>query len=259
MPGPKKNQYWFLIDQDYMVMTANLTSVKGLTYERTGPISRQGFTFAIDEPDLEGVTFQLTRKNKLGIFAPQGAELENILERTKPYLDRAADTPVRLTPLPAPSAPSTTKDDDLEIIANSRLGVVLERCYDLLFDLDFILSRTFRRSAVSRDRRRVRACLAVIKNLLLKYNPSLKREGLERDEKKALEITLSELLIGGFWWGKKFVKWGLKERYLDALGLAKELPDGPAREETLASLSLFSEVAGKLDEKLRGLPSADTL
>jgi hypothetical protein len=43
------------------------------------------------------------------------------------------------------------------------------------------------------------------------------------------------------------------------LGLAKELPEGPAREETMKSLSLFSEVAGKLDEKLKDLPSADAL
>jgi hypothetical protein len=258
LPGPKKTQYWFLIDQDYMVMTANLTSVKGLSYNRTGRISRQGFTFTIDEPDLDGVTFQLTRKNKLGIFAPEGAGLEIILEGMKPYLDAAADTPVRLTPVPPPSAPSSTKEDDLETIAEARLAVALGRCYGLLFDLDFVLSRTFKKST-ARDRRRVRVSLEVMKNLLLKYNPSLKREGLERDERKALEMTLSELLIGGFWWGKKFVKSGLKARYLDALGLAIELPEGPAREETMKSLSLFSEVAGRLDEKLKDLPSADAL
>lgn len=144
------------------------------------------------------------------------------------------------------------EEDDIEIIANTRLAIALGRCYDLLFDLNYLLSRTLRRSA-SEDGRRVKERLIVIRNLLLKYNPSLKREELESDEKKTLAISLTDLVSGGVWWGKRFVKWGLKERYLHLLNLAKELPEGPARDEIFASLSLFGVVTGKLDEKLKGL------
>lgn len=93
----------------------------------------------------------------------------------------------------------------------------------------------------------------MVRNLLLKYNPSLKREELERDERKELEVRLAELLSGGVWWGKRFVKWGLKERYLHLLNLSKELPEGAARDEIVASLVLFRDAAAKLDERLKGL------
>ena len=106
---------------------------------------------------------------------------------------------------------------------------------------------------LAEDARRVKERLAVVRNLLLKYNPALRREGLESEEKKTFAISLKELLSGGVWWGKRFVKWGLKDRYLHLLNLAKELPEGPAKDEIFASLSLFSEVAAKLDRGLKGL------
>lgn len=53
--------------------------------------------------------------------------------------------------------------------------------------------------------------------------------------------------------GKRFVKWGMKDRYLHLLSLAEELPEGPVKDEVFASLSLFGEVGGKLDEGLKGL------
>ncbi|MDG7016329.1 MAG: hypothetical protein JRM82_03035, partial [Nitrososphaerota archaeon] len=120
------------------------------------------------------------------------------------------------------------------------------------FDFNYLLSRTFRKS-VAEDARRVKERLAVVRNLLLKYNPALRREGLESEEEKTFAISLKDLLSGGVWWGKRFVKWGLKDRYLHLLSLAKELPEGPVRDEVFASLSLFSEVATKLDEGLKGL------
>ena len=141
------------------------------------------------------------------------------------------------------------EEDDLAIIANTRLAIALGRCYDLLFDLRYLLSRTLK-GLDDEDRRRVRERLAVIRNLLLKYNPSLKREELERSESKGTEIRLTELLSGGILWEKRFIKWGLKDRYLHLLNLAKELPEGPAKDEISGSLALFRDVAKKLDASL---------
>ena len=144
------------------------------------------------------------------------------------------------------------EEDDLEIIANTRLAIALGRCYDLLFDLNYLLSRTFRKSGAE-DGPRVKERLIVVRTLLLKYNPALKREELEREERETFAISLKDLLSGGIWWGKRFVKWGLKDRYAHLLSLSRELPEGPARNEIFASLSLFVEVAARLDQQLRSL------
>lgn len=150
------------------------------------------------------------------------------------------------------------EEDDLTIITNTRLAIALGRSYDLLFDLRYLLSRTFK-GLDDEDRSRVREKLVVIRNLLLKYNPSLKREELERGESKGTEIRLTELLSGGILWEKRFIKWGLKDRYLHLLNLAKELPEGPAKDEISGSLALFREVAGKLDTSLGELgPPAES-
>jgi DNA-binding PadR family transcriptional regulator len=144
------------------------------------------------------------------------------------------------------------EEDDLGIITNTRMAMALGRCYDLLFDLRYLLSRTFR-GLDGEDRSRVKEKLVVTRNLLLKYNPSMKREELERSESKGTEIRLTELLSGGILWEKRFIKWGLKDRYIHLLNLAKELPEGPVKDEISGSLALFREVAGKLDASLRGL------
>jgi DNA-binding PadR family transcriptional regulator len=144
------------------------------------------------------------------------------------------------------------EEDDLGIIANTRMAIALGRCYDLLFDLRYLLSRTVKGSN-GEDRSRVKEKLVVIRNLLLKYNPSLKREELEKNESKGTEIRLTELLSGGILWEKRFIKWGLKDRYLHLLNLAKELPEGPAKDEISSSLALFRNIAGKLDASLREL------
>ena len=256
MQVPKKTQYWFLMDQSYNAIVYTMPSVEGVVYERGAQMSRQGLTFTVDNPDIDGVTFQLTRKHKLGIFAPEGVELETIVGIVKPYLDRAAGKPVRLTPLLSPPATTAKTAGDLELIGNTRLAIALGRCYALLFDLNYLLSRTFRKP-VAEDARRVKERLIVVRNLLLKYNSSLKREELEGEERKTFAISLEELLSGGVWWGKRFVRWGLRERYLHLFGLAKELPDGPAKDEVLASLSLVRDVAAKLDEKLKDLEPID--
>jgi len=246
------------MDQPYNAIVYTMPSVEGVVYERGAQMSRQGLTFTVDDPDLEGVTFQLTRRDKLGIFAPEGVELETVVGIVKPYLDRAAGKPVRLTPLISPPTAASKTEDDLELVGNTRLAFALGRCYDLLFDLYFILSRTFSKSAAE-DMRRVRVRLLIIKNLLLKYNPSLKRDEIESEEKKTLAISLRELLSGGVWWGKKLVKKGLKDTYLDAIGLAKGLPDGPVKDEVFASLSLFRDIASNQDEKLKGLEPVEAL
>lgn len=146
------------------------------------------------------------------------------------------------------------EEDDLGIITNTRMAMALGRCYDLLFDLRYLLSRTFR-GLDREDTSRVKEKLVVTRNLLLKYNPSLKREELERSESKGTEIRLTELLSGGLLWEKRFIKWGLKDRYLHLLNLAKELPEGPVKDEISGALALFRDVAGKLDASLRKLES----
>ena len=254
MPDPKKTQYWFSMDQPYNFIVHMMPSVEGIAYERGAQMSRQGLTFTVDDPDAEGVKFQLTRKDKLGIYAPEGADLETIVGIVKPYLDRAAGKPVRLTPLLLPQATEPKTEDDLELVGNTRLAIALGRCYDLLFELNYLLSRTFSRS-LDEEASRVKERLIMLRSLLLRYNPALKREELETDERKTFAISLRDLLSGGVWWERKFVRRGLKDRYLHLIVLTNELPDGPAREEIMASLSLFTDVAAKLDEKLKGLPS----
>ena len=257
MQAPKKTQYWFTMDQSYNSIVYTMPSVEGVNYERGAQMSRQGLTFTVDNPDVEGVKFQLTRKDKLGIYAPEGADLETIVRIVKPYLDTAAGKPVRLTPLLIPSPTASKTENDIELVGNAYLAVALGRCYDLLFDLNYLLSRTFKRS-LDEDARRVKERLVVIRSLLLKYNHVLKRSELEHEERKVFPISLMDLLSGGLWWGKRFVKWGLKERYAHLLRLTKELPEGPARDEIFASLSLFVEVAAKLDRQLKSLELPST-
>lgn len=144
------------------------------------------------------------------------------------------------------------EEDDLEIISNTRTAIALGRCYDLMFDIRYLLSRTAK--AEGEDKRVVNDRMDVIRNLLLKYNPSLKKDELLKEEKKELDIGISDLVSGGVLWGKRFVKWGLKERYLHLLNLSKELPEGAVKNEILASLTLFRSVAGKLDGALKDLP-----
>ena len=81
-----------------MLMTSRLPFVEGYVREPDS-FSRQGMTFKIVDPGFEWVTFQLTKKDKLGVFAPEGLELGPILEVIKPYLEKAAEKPVKLTPL----------------------------------------------------------------------------------------------------------------------------------------------------------------
>ncbi|MDG6991616.1 MAG: hypothetical protein JRM99_09425 [Nitrososphaerota archaeon] len=252
MQVPKKTQYWFSMDQPYNFIVHMMPSVEGIDYERGAQLSRQGLTFTVDNPDIEGVKFQLTRKDKLGIFAPEGVDLETIVGIVKPHLDRAAGKPVRLTPLLSPPTTVFKAEGDLEIIGNTRLAIALGRCYDLLFELNYLVSRTFRRS-LDEDARMVKERLIMVRTLLLKYNPALEREELETEERKTLAISSKDLLSGGVWWEKRFIKRGLEERYQHLLSLAKELPEGQARDEVFASLTLFVEVAAKLDQKLRKL------
>jgi len=47
------------------------------------------------------------------------------------------------------------EEDDLAIIANTRLAIALGRCYDLLFDIRYLVSRTLK-GLDDEDRRRVR-------------------------------------------------------------------------------------------------------
>lgn len=55
---------------------------------------------------------------------------------------------------------------------------------------------------MAEDAHRVKERLIVVRTLLLKYNPTLKREELESEEKKTFVISLKDLLSGGVWWGR---------------------------------------------------------
>jgi hypothetical protein len=99
LSGPKKTQYWFEIDADYMVLTYYLSQHEGVAYEKGKSFSKQGFTFTVDRPRLEGVIFQLTKRGKLGIFMPEGDDLDMVIAEIKPLLDEAAGKNVLLRPL----------------------------------------------------------------------------------------------------------------------------------------------------------------
>lgn len=150
------------------------------------------------------------------------------------------------------------EEDDMRIIQNTRTAIALGRCYDILSELRYLSARTVKKIAIV-DREKIREKELVIRNLLLKYNPSVKKEDLDKGEKEEVKIGLQELITGGFWWGKRLIRWGLAQRYAHLLDLARELSDGPVKEEILDALDLIREVGGKLDEKLRGLaPTKET-
>ncbi len=143
------------------------------------------------------------------------------------------------------------EEDDVEIISNTRTAIALGRCYDLLFDIRYLLSRTPK--AEGEDRRAVSERMNIVRNLLLKYNPSLKKDELLKEEKKGLDIGIADLVSGGIWWGKRFVKWGLKDRYIHLVKLTRELSEGPVKDEIIVSLALFRGVVGKLDNRMKEL------
>ncbi len=143
------------------------------------------------------------------------------------------------------------EEDDVEIISNTRTAIALGRCYDLLFDIRYLLSRTPK--AEGEDRRAVSERMNIVRNLLLKYNPSLKKDELLKEEKKGLDIGIADLVSGGIWWGKRFVKWGLKDRYIHLVNLPRELSEGPVKDEIIVSLALFRGVVGKLDNRMKEL------
>ena len=128
------------------------------------------------------------------------------------------------------------EEDDIEIISNTRTAIALGRCYDLLFDIRYLLSRTPK--SEGEDRRAVTERMSMIRNLLLKYNPSLKKDELLKEEKKGLDVGIADLVSGGIWWGKRFVKWGLKDRFIHLVNLARELPEGPVKDE-ISGLACF--------------------
>jgi hypothetical protein len=97
----KKKQHWYNLDTSYRLLTYNLASQPRIDIQRTKTgytASRGRFTFEVNEPDLEGIRFQLTSKDKLGVFAPLSTDIDEIIHLIKPILDQAAGKPVRLTP-----------------------------------------------------------------------------------------------------------------------------------------------------------------
>lgn len=144
------------------------------------------------------------------------------------------------------------EEDDLRIIQNTRMAIALGRCYDILSELRYVSARTFGK-AIAEDSRKIREEQLIIRNLLLKYNPSLDKDGLVKAEEEEVKIGLRELLSGGFWWGKRLVKYGLAERYTHLVNLTEELPAGPVKEQIVAALEIIRDVSGKMDEKLKSL------
>ena len=58
-----KTQYWFNVDAPYQLLTYNLYSNNKVVYDKAKGTSKQGFTFEVEIPGLEGVRFQLTRRD----------------------------------------------------------------------------------------------------------------------------------------------------------------------------------------------------
>jgi hypothetical protein len=91
----------------YFEITASIPWIKGVRFEREKSFSRQGFTFTVDGHGLDGVTFQLTKGDKLGIFMPKGMDLESVIDGIQSILDEAVRRRVHLTPLFTKQEPST--------------------------------------------------------------------------------------------------------------------------------------------------------
>lgn len=144
------------------------------------------------------------------------------------------------------------EEDDLRIIQNTRAAIALGRCYDILSELRYISARTLRK-LTAEDRGKIREEELVIRNLLLKYNPSLSKVDLVKAEEEEVKVGLQELLSGGFWWGKRLVKFGLTERYTHLVNLTIELPAGPVKDQIVAALELIRDASGKMDERLKSL------
>lgn len=96
----KKTQYWFSIDTSYRILTYNLASQPSIHIVRTktgNTASRGKFTFEVTGQYLEGVRFQLTANDKLGIYAPIGVDIDEIIQLIKPIFDKTVGKPVILT------------------------------------------------------------------------------------------------------------------------------------------------------------------
>ncbi|MBN1357572.1 hypothetical protein JW988_02275 [Candidatus Bathyarchaeota archaeon] len=118
----KKAQCWFDHDSSYELLTYNLQMNQKIRIRRTKKgnlVSPQGFTFEIEEIGFEGVTFQLTRKNKLGIYYPISMNLDEIVLRLNPVLAGAAGIPVKLTTTygsPTKKIQSVTEEAEKSVI-----------------------------------------------------------------------------------------------------------------------------------------------
>jgi len=91
----------------YLEITASIPRIEEVRFAQGKSVSRQGFTFTVDGHGLDGVTFQLTRGNKLGIFMPKGMDLELVVMEIQSILEKALGRRVLLTPLFPKQEPST--------------------------------------------------------------------------------------------------------------------------------------------------------
>jgi len=96
----EKNQYWFrILEPRGRQLTLDLFNHKKISVEGIGGKkgwSRGRFTFWIDEPGLEDVKFQVTTRDKIGIYVPVGLDVNEVLTICKPIFDKAAGRNVRL-------------------------------------------------------------------------------------------------------------------------------------------------------------------
>jgi hypothetical protein len=146
--------------------------------------------------------------------------------------------------------------EDQLAVTKIEKAIAVRRCYDLFFDLEYLLSRPHPNQVDDEDKLRCNDMIARLRLLLAKYTDTDVKE-LMKKEQEAHRITAAEIVTGAIVWGKWIVTKGLRERYLYALTLLKRLP---AEDEVtillIEALELFRAVSAKLGvERLKDLPS----
>jgi hypothetical protein len=146
VPKDRKTQHWFRLDAGYLEILSNLYHLEGVNYDYKA--SRVGFTFTVLTPGLEGVTFQLTKNDKFCIFAPGGVEIDQTIEKVKPFLDKAAGRPVRLAPYTTIGEREATQGVRIDVAGlaiNVKMGRNLRRCYRLIENASALFKKFPRR------------------------------------------------------------------------------------------------------------------
>ncbi len=169
----KKQQYWFkILEPSGLELTLYLSNHKKVNVHSLGGKgwSKGRFTFEVDEPGLEDITFQITTHDKLGIFAPVGLDVNEVIMLIKPIMEQAVSKTIKLQQYKAehdekekPKVPSSPK------VGKPKADP--KEIRDYLRKIDAAID--------AQDWKRCHSWLATLKDLCIKYRTGFSDELLD--------------------------------------------------------------------------------